>query len=132
MIVAEPGAPITLPVGTEALESASGTRRAAGDGASTAPAERGVWFILAGGRRVGAIVVNAPPEESSLARWRAGELATRLAGRDGRASGTADAWVRDSFAAGTRRPAVTPLLALALALIAAEAIALRTSRSTAA
>ena len=119
-------------VGTEALESASGTRRAAGDGASTAPAERGVWFVLAGGRRVGAIVVNAPPEESSLARWRAGELATRLAGRDGRASGTADAWVRDSFAAGTRRPAVTPLLALALALIAAEAIALRTSRSTAA
>ena len=131
-ILAEPGEPITLPVGTEALESASGTRRPAGDGVSTAPAERGVWFILAGGRRVGAIVVNAPPEESSLARWRGGELATRLAGPDGRASGTADAWVRDSFAAGTRRPAVTPLLALALALIAAEAIALRTSRSTAA
>lgn len=130
-ILAEPGAPITLPAGTDALESTSGARRSTGDVASTAPPERGVWFVLAGGRRVGAVVVNAPPEESALARWSAGELATRLAGRAGRASGTADAWVRDSFAAGSRRPAATPLLAFALALIAAEAIAVRTSRSTA-
>ncbi|NUS48714.1 MAG: hypothetical protein HOQ15_14055, partial [Gemmatimonadaceae bacterium] len=55
-----------------------------------------------------------------------------LAGRAGRGTAAATAWVADTFAAGTRRPAATPLLALALLLIAAEAAAVRTSRSTAA
>jgi hypothetical protein len=131
-IDALPGAAISLPSGMETLESASGARRTVSVDRPVAPAERGVWFALRDGRRVGAVVVNAPPQESALARWRAGELASRLAGRDGRASGTPDAWVRDTFAAGTRRPAVTPLLALALLLIAAEAFVVRASRSTAA
>jgi hypothetical protein len=131
-IAASPGAPVVLPAGADAIENASGARRSVDVERATAPAERGVWFVLRGGRRIGALVVNAPPEESALARWRGTELAARIAGRDGRASGTPDAWVRDTFAAGTRRPAVTPLLVLALLLLAAEAIAVRTSRSTAA
>jgi hypothetical protein len=102
------------------------------DERTSAPLERGVWFALRGGRRVGAIVVDAPPEESALARWSGVELAGRLAGRDGHASSTAETWVRDTFAAGSRRPAVTPLLVLALLLIAAEAMAVRTSRPSAA
>jgi hypothetical protein len=97
-----------------------------------APAERGVWFLLRGGRRVGALVVNAPPEESMLARWSTEALASRLAGPSGHAAGTANAWTRDTFASSTRRPAALPLLLLALLLLAAEAIAVRTSRSTAA
>ena len=131
-IAAVPGAAIGLPAGIDALENASGTRRSVSVERPTAPAERGVWFALRAGRRVGAVVVNAPPEESSLARWPAAELARRLGGRDARASGTADAWLRDTFAAGTRRSAVTPLLAIALLLLAAEAVAVRTSRITAA
>jgi hypothetical protein len=131
-VEAVPGAPITLPPGTDALESPAGVQRSATDGPTTAPAERGVWFTRRAGRRTGAVVVNAPPEESALARWSSAELAPRLAGRDGIASGSADAWVRDAFAAGTRRPAVTPLLLLALALLAAETFIVRTSRSTAA
>ena len=94
--------------------------------------ERGVWFVLRGARRIGAIVVNAPAEESSLARVSADVLAPRLAGARARATQRADTWVRDTFAAGTRRPAVTPLLMLALLLLAAEAVAVRTTRSTAA
>jgi hypothetical protein len=97
-----------------------------------APADRGVWFLLRAGRRVGAVVVNAPPEESILARWPAEALASRLAGRSGRGVVEADAWARDTFASSTRRPAIVPLLLLALLLLAAEAITVRTSRSTAA
>jgi hypothetical protein len=129
-VAAVPGGPLTLPVGVDALENGAGARRSVNEGRAAAPLERGVWFALRAGRRVGAIVVNAPPEESTLSRWRASELATRLAGRDGRASGTPDAWVRDSFAAGTRRPAMTPLLVIALLLMVAEAVAVRSSRST--
>lgn len=129
---ARPGAPIHLPAGADAIESASGIRRSVSAEHATAPAERGVWFILRGARRIGAIVVNAPAEESALARMPAEVLAPRLAGARGRAAQRAGAWVRETFAAGTRRPAVTPLLMLALLLLAAEAIAVRTTRSSAA
>jgi hypothetical protein len=131
-IAAAPGAVVILPAGADALESPTGSRRSVSGDRTAAPDERGVWFILRAGRRVGALVVNAPPEESALARWSNDALASRLAGRAGRATGTPDAWVRNTFVAGTRRPAVTPLLLLALVLLAAEAIAVRTSRSTAA
>jgi hypothetical protein len=131
-IDALPGASVSLPAGSDAIENDAGTRRSVAGDRMTAPAERGVWFVLRGGRRVGAVVVNAPPEESALSRWSAADLAARLAGRGGHGAGTPDAWVRDTFAAGTRRPAVTPLLVLALLLIAAEAAAVRTSRSAAA
>ena len=131
-IAVAPGAAVTLPPGTDAIENAAGARRTVTDERTSAPLERGVWFALRGGRRVGAIVVDAPPEESALARWSGAELAGRLAGRDGHASSTAETWVRDTFAAGSRRPAVTPLLVLALLLIAAEAMAVRTSRPSAA
>ncbi len=131
-IITKPGAPIHVPAGADAIESATGTRRSISPDAATAPAERGVWFILRGARRIGAIVVNAPAEESALARWSAALLAPRLAGARARAAQRPAEWVRDTFAAGKRRPAVTPLLIIALLLLAAEAVAVRTARATAA
>jgi hypothetical protein len=97
-----------------------------------APEERGVWFVLRGGRRVGAVVINAPPEESVLERWTAPALAAKLGGVAARASTTNAGWVGDTFAAGATRPAGTPLLVLALLLLAAEALAVRSSRPAAA
>ncbi|MEP6622419.1 MAG: BatA and WFA domain-containing protein [bacterium] len=131
-IDARPGAAIRLPAGADGIENTAGTRRSMNAEHATAPEERGVWFILRGAKRIGAIVVNAPSDESALARWPASALAPELGGARARASRSADAWVRDTFAAGSRRPAVTPLLLLALLLLAAEAIAVRTTRSTAA
>jgi hypothetical protein len=131
-IDAVPDGTLRLPDGIQMLESSSGARRTVASASMNAPAERGVWFMLRGGRRVGAVVVNAPPEESMLARWPGDVLASRLGGRSGRAASTAEAWARGTFASSTRRPAALPLLVLALLLLAAEAIAVRTSRSTAA
>jgi hypothetical protein len=131
-IIAAPETPIRYPAGADAIENTSGTRRSVSGDAGISPAERGVWFALRGARRIGAVVVNAPAEESALERWPAEVLAPRLAGTRSRATSRTDSWVRDTFAAGTRRPAVTPLLLLALLLLTAEAIAVRTTRSTAA
>lgn len=131
-IDAVPGQRIRLPAGVDALESAAGERRPMQSERVDAPDARGVWFVLRAGRRIGAVVVNAPPEESQLARWSADALGNRLAARSARVAGTADAWVRETFAAGTRRPALTPLLLLALLLLAAESAAVRASRTTAA
>ena len=131
-IQALPGRPIRLPAGTETLESSTGSRRSITAELMDAPEERGVWFVLRGGRRVGAVVVNAPPEESALERWTAPALAARLGGVSARAASTNAGWVGDTFAAGATRPAGTPLLVVALLLLAAEALAVRTSRPTAA
>ena len=131
-IQALPGRPIRLPAGAETLESQAGSRRSITAELMDAPEERGVWFVLRGGRRVGAVVVNAPPEESALERWPAPTLAARLGGVSARSASTNAGWVGDTFAAGTTRPAGTPLLVVALILLAAEALAVRTSRPTAA
>lgn len=131
-IEAAPGAPIHLPAGADAIEAVGGTRRAVTSTDMRAPAERGVWFILAGARRIGAIEVNAPATESQLVRLSADVLAARLGTSRSRSAESAGAWIRATFAAGTHRPIITPLLLLALLLIAAEAIAVRTTRSLAA
>ena len=125
-----PGAPVRLAGGVDAMESAAGARRAVSGTATHAPDERGVWFMLRRGRRVGALVVNAPAEESALARWSAPVLAARLGGRDRRAAGSGDEWVRSAFTAGSSRPALVPLLVTALLLLAAEAAVVRSTRSS--
>jgi Aerotolerance regulator N-terminal len=131
-IDALPGGPVHLPAGSESLESEGGSRHTVTAELMDAPEERGVWFVLRGGRRVGAVVVNAPPEESALERWTASALAARLGGASARAATTNAGWVGDTFAAGSTRPAGTPLLVVALLLLAAEALAVRTSRPIAA
>ena len=128
-IEALPALPVTLPSRVDALENAAGTeRRPVEVGRTTAPAQRGVWFLLHRGRRIGALVVNAPPEESELARWEARPLADRIGGAGATAASRGDAWVRSTFAAESRRPALTPLLLLALLLLGAEAFVVRAPR----
>jgi hypothetical protein len=131
-IAALPGRPVRLPAGSETLESSAGSRRTITAELMDAPDERGVWFVLRGGRRVGAVVVNAPPEESALDRWPVPALAARLGGMSAHSATTNAGWVGDTFAAGATRPAGMPLLVVALVLLAAEALAVRTSRPTAA
>jgi hypothetical protein len=130
-LAATPGAMVTLPAGADALESEAGARRSVSGERVSAPAQRGTWFILRAGRRVGALVVEAPPAESNLARFTAAELAPRL-GRSARVARTASDLVRETFAVGTRRPIATPVLIFAFLLLAAEALAVRASRSAAA
>src|SRR5205814_666653 len=72
---------------------------------------------------VRAVVVNAPPEESVLERWVATALAARLGGPLAHSASSNVGWVSDTYAAGATRPAGTPLLVLAVLLLAAEALA---------
>jgi hypothetical protein len=131
-IIARPGASIQLPPTADAIENASGSRRSISPEHAVAPSERGVWFVLHGPRRIGAIVVNAAPEESRLARLTPEMLAPRLAGTRARGTASASRWIGDSLAAGSRKPALVPLLMFALLLLAAEALVVRSTRSAAA
>ena len=131
-VAATPGQSIALPSGVDAIETESGARRSVSGDRLTAPAERGVWFFLRAGRRVGALVVEAPESESDLTRMSPERLATRLGGNRGRGVTDANALARATFAVGASHPAVTPLLVLAFLFLVAESLAVRASRSTAA
>lgn len=131
-VSAAPGQSIARPAGVDAIETPSGARRSVSGDRITAPAERGVWFFLRAGRRVGALVVEAPESESDLTRLRADRLAARLGGNRGRGVTDADDLAGATFAAGAGHPAITPLLVLAFLFLVAEALAVRASRSTAA
>jgi hypothetical protein len=124
---ASPGATVTVPSGVTALEAPDGSRRAVVGGETlTAPWAAGVHFWYRGDRRAGALVVNPEPEESDLTRLAPDSLARTL-GAD-RALQDPARLGRETFAAGGRRALATPLLLLALVLLAAESLVARRGR----
>jgi hypothetical protein len=75
------------------------------------------------------VVVEAPESESDLTRLSATRLATRLGGAHARGVTDPDELARATFAVGSSHPVATPLLVLAVLLLAVEAVAVRASRS---
>ena len=86
------------------------------------PSRAGTSFLLSGGRRVGAVVVNPPPAESRLERFTADELRDRVdAKRVDVRVGDGD-WARAAFVGSARRSIIDPLVVVALALLLGEAL----------
>lgn len=122
VLFAAPGAVIATPRWADAMELANGARARIDPAATlTAPAAPGTYFLDDGGRRVGALVVNPPPQESLLQRFSARELASRLFRGRATAATTDAAVVHAAYAAGGRRSLVPALLAAALLLVLVEA-----------
>ena len=86
-----------------------------------APTDAGTWFFARNGRRVGALTVNAEPEESALERWSRGDFGTLL-GRRARVLTDERAWQASVFDASSRRSMVVPLLGALLVALAAETL----------
>ncbi len=87
----------------------------------TAPPRAGTYFFTRGGRRVGALVVNAEPRESTLDRWSAADFA-RLLGGHARVTTDDARFEASMFDASTRGPIVVPLLVALLAVLIVEAV----------
>lgn len=119
------GAPLHVTTTATVLEDASGRAVAFDPRDATAPERAGVYFLLRGGVRVGAIVVNAEPEESDLARLAPRELRARFTGENVVVSDTPAATASRAFASAARRPLIAPLLVLALLLLIAESLVSR-------
>ncbi|MEO6445567.1 MAG: BatA domain-containing protein [Gemmatimonadaceae bacterium] len=124
LIAATPGALVRFPLGADGLEGADGQVSALPP-AGAAPTRPGVYFIHRGTDRVGALVVNAEPEESNLVRLAPSLLRDRLRSPDAVATADADVWKRSLFDVGSRRPLQLPMILLALALLVAETIVVR-------
>ncbi len=121
VVNATSGAPVTLPSWVTGWEADSGGgQQLVAEGAVTAPARAGVYFLLRGDERVGALVVNPEPEESVLDRLSPSELRTRLGARDARVVSDRDELVAAAFDPAAGRSLVSPFLAAALLVLVAE------------
>jgi len=90
-----------------------------------APARPGVYFLRRGGARVGALVVNAEPEESDLTRIPARGLRRHFNARVVNTFTDADRWSAAVFDARAERPLAAFFIALAILLLLAESIVTR-------
>jgi hypothetical protein len=123
-INADPGAHLPPPRWADAIEGLDGRRTPIREMLDV-PSRAGTYFLTRGDRRVGAVVVNAPADESILDRYSANELSARFHTERTIVAPDAAAWVTLAFRGAGRRSLVEPALALALLALLVEAAALR-------
>jgi len=133
LIDATPGQTITGVRDVTALERPNGSLLPVSGDRLTVPAEPGVYFLKRQAARIGALVVNAEPEESDVAGMAqdggrstgaetgAGTLASLVVGREVAAMSAAPAWRAAIFSHAAGQALLLPLIALALAALLAEA-----------
>jgi len=123
-LTARPAQSVRRPAWADALEAPDGQRIPLAGSAIVAPERSGVYFLLRGPDRSGALVVNGEPEESQLGRLDDPALRERIRGGQVSVASDARLWARSLFAAADGRPlAVSFLVAALMALLAESAVA---------
>jgi len=88
----------------------------------TAPARAGTYFYQRGTARVGALVVNAEPSESELARLTPQALAVKLGTPAANVLTDSTALTASVLTAAPQRPLVAPLLLIAAITLLVETL----------
>jgi len=127
-----PGEHIARPSGVDALELPEGGETTLSGDTLTAPARAGTYFYLKGGARVGALMVNAEPAESDLARLTPQALAAKLGTRSSNVLTDSTALTSRVLTAAPQRPLVAPLLLIAAVTLLVETLITAPSRRRAA
>jgi hypothetical protein len=122
VIAAPPLARVARPAWAETLERPDGTRLPLGTAMIESPARPGVYFLLHGTERAGALVVDPEAEESVLERLSERELRSRVKAEDVRVAQTAERWASVVFASAVRHPLVGAFLAAALLALLGETL----------
>jgi hypothetical protein len=120
VVPATPGESLRRPTWADAMEDAEGRRTPLAGVTFSAPARSGVFFLLRGNERAGAIVVNGEPEESELGRLDDDVLARRIRADDVQIWDEGAAWSDAIFGTADRRPLAVPFLVAAIAALLAE------------
>lgn len=126
VVEAVPGQRLAWPAGVTALELADGSLRPADGPVLTVPDSTGVYLLRRQAARVGALVVNAEPEESDVGAGvvsgvgLAGVLQSRLEARQVVAAADGAEWRRAVLAQTAGRSLVPLLVLLALLALALE------------
>jgi len=128
VVAAVPGTTHKRPVGVEQLERPDGTRIVLTDNV-VVPSNPGVYFLMSGGRRAGALVVNAPVAESRLDRLTAGELAQVLGGASVVDAPDPSQLEASVFRAASTRSLLPAVLIAILVMLLAEGLLVTVQRS---
>jgi hypothetical protein len=128
VIEAQPGAQLPRPRWADALTNSDGQRVPLGETLDVPP-RAGTYFLSLGDHRVGALVVNAPAEESSLDRYSASDLTSRFGTSRAVSAPNPSAWITMAFRNAARRSLVEPILIIALLMLVMEAVAVRVRRT---
>ena len=130
VIEAQPGTQLARPRWADAIQTADGQRTPLGESLEV-PTRAGTYFLTRGERRVGAVVVNAPAEESSLDRYSSKDLREQLGPSRSLIAPDPAAWINMAFRAAARRSLIQPALVFALLMLVIEAVAIgvRTRRA---
>ncbi len=123
VVTAVPGVQLPRPRWADGMQNADGQRTPLGESLDV-PARPGTYFLTRGERRVGALVVNAPPEESQLDRYTPKELGARLQASRTLVAANPSAWVTMAFRSAARRSLIQPALIIALIMLFIEAVAI--------
>jgi len=123
VIAAAPGARLPRPRWADAISAAEGQRTVLGE-TLDAPTRAGTYFLTLGERRVGALVVNTPPEESSLDRFQPKDLGARVKSNRTLVVSDPSAWTSAAFRSAAQRSLVGPALIFALIMLVIEAVAI--------
>jgi len=125
-----PGEAVVLPSLADAVERPDGVREPVEGGSRyRAPAQPGVYRVLAGDRLVDAFAVNPPALESDLARLERRQLDAMLDGWRIRITDDAGDWLRMIYHRRLGREVWRPLLLLALALLLVEGLVAAAGRA---
>jgi hypothetical protein len=115
-----PGTTVRRPAWADGIEYLDSTTRVLSGGTFISPSKAGVYFLLHGRDRVGALVVNASPNESRLTRLPDSALRGRFRARDAVLFDDDNQWSAALFSSGGERSLVFPLLIVVLMLLLIE------------
>ena len=117
-----PGEQIARPANADALELPEGGETTLSGDSLVAPSRAGTYFFARGTTRVGALVVNAQPAESDLARLTPQALALKLGTRAANVFTDSTALAASVLTAAPQRPLLAPLLLIAAVVLLAETL----------
>jgi hypothetical protein len=123
VIDAQPGTQLPRPRWADAIQTADGQRTPLAETLDV-PTRAGTYFLTRGERRVGAVVVNAAPEESSLERYTSKDLREQLGPTHSLIAADPASWINMAFRAAARRSLIQPALVFALLMLVIEAVAI--------
>jgi len=127
-----PGEHIARPSNVDALELPEGGETTLSGDSLTAPSRAGTYFYLRGTTRAGALVVNAEPAESELARLTPQALAVKLGTRSTNVLTDSTALIARVLTSAPQRPLVAPLLLIAALTLLVETLITTPARRSAA
>ncbi len=125
-VYAAPGSKVSAFAFSDSIQDSTGHAQSWSGESKVAPQQAGVYYVLRGSERAGALVVNAEAGESDISSPDSAAFLARVSGDRITFHKAGSSWRTDVFSQASGRSLVVPLLLLAVVLLILESIVART------